>query len=1096
MCKTLLWLTMNSVLAAQAGGPYVSWKTYRTADGLPSDKVFAVTVQGKTAGGGTDVIWAGTDKGLARFDGKNWRTYTTSDGLCHRAVTSVAADAETGDLWIGTMGGACRLSAGRFDTFNQLNSGLANNLVYQVKVIRGKVWLATAAGTARYDPAKDRWSIFTETNTPMHEIWCYALASGFQKVYVGVWGGGVLEYDEWRDTWRDHTDPDREMEIDLFRNDGLNHDVVSTVATGSDGLLWVGTYFGISSYDGRRWKNYYDHDSPLASNFVNYIATQGSVAWICTDRGLNAVDGDEWWTYRRDPRNENAGLIIRHAADGTKQVFRSRGALPHDYVLGVDFQGDDLWVATAQGLAHARWDKKTAPEPVQVPTENTPRPSAPAAEEMLHYGNAIPGFIPYRQFADPYLFFFQRPQLFYGSGRDKHPTALPETVKIGVMAPLDDAPNSDLGKAMLQGIRLALDEANAAGGYRGRPYELVLRKDSGLWGASSNEMVRFAHEDHVLAVIGSISGDNTHIALRAALKLDLPMVNTGTTDPTLTETGIPWIIRCMADDRQQGYALALEIIERLKLKRIAVLRENGRYGRLGIGEFRDAARRMKVPLLAELNFNRGMRNFDRQLSRIERTRPEALVLWAGAADAANIVRAVRARKMNVKIFGTDRMVSKTFLDAAGRDAEGVVAVSTFNPASQDPKWSRFRDAYRTRFQESPDSFAAHGYDGASILLSAVEKAGLNRVKIMDQLRNTKSYDGVTGPIVFDTTLADVGPVWLATVEKGRFVFRPSLLRSAIESPADAPTKKGASGDGKSPTQSPAPQNQKQTSDASQTGTKRSGTASEIVGQAFQPATANRQAGKPAPHSIDVRPYFRVGLRPVNFNGPRPNAVATTDEFVVGAFLPTKTADTNMARSVRRGIELAFQAAPKRFRLVVTDKAAPWGKASTALVDMVFRDQVLAVIGGLDRNSTHLAEQIAVKAGLPVLTPTCTDPSVTSVPIPWIFRCALRSEEISPNVEESSYPVDPRRMAEFSRLFEAAYGEAPDLSAALGYDTARLLIDTISHGATTRTTLRDTLAWRPPFAGVTGPIQFNNVGDRCDGGRASLERVRKARAGRE
>jgi len=1051
----LLWLAMCGGVAGQTANPYLHWKTYRKADGLPSDKVLTVCVQG-------DTVWAGTDEGLARFDGAHWRTYTTSDGLCHPVITSLAADADTGDLWIATMGGVCRLSAGRFDTFSQLNSGLANDLVYQVKVIRGNVWMATAAGTTRYNPLTDQWSIFTEANTPMHEIWCYGLTSGPGKVYVAVWGGGVLEYDEQRDHWRDHTDPDREMEIDLFRDDGLNHDVVSTVAMADDGRLWVGTYFGLSTYDGRRWKNYYDHDSPLASNFVNYIGTRGAVAWIGTDRGLNAVDGDVWWTYQRDARRKQGGLAIRRAPNRPPAVFRIQGTLPHDYVLGIDFQGDDLWVATAEGLGHATRNGSASPEPAQpvqdragVVTSEPHRSGKPSSESQRRYGNAPVRAIPYRLFAEPYLRFFQTPQPLRGPGRERPAAALPETVRVGVLVPTGDAPNGRIGDAMLRGIRLAIDEANRAGGYRGRPYELVVRPDLGRWGATSNEMVHLAHDDQVWAVIGSIGGDNTHIALRAALKLDMPMVNTGTTDPTLTETGIPWMIRCMADDRQQGYALALAMIDKRKLRRIAVLRENGRYGRLGIAEFRDAARRMKAPLLAELNFPVGAADFDRQLSRIQRVRPDALVLWAGADDAARIVRAVRARKMGVAIFGADRMVSRRFLQAAGAAAEGIIAVSTFNPASDGAEWVRFRDAYRKRYQEVPESFAAHGYDGAKILLAAVQEAGLNRMRIMDALRATRSFQGATGSIVFDTTMADVGPVWLATVEHGRFVFRPSSLRAATAATAadDHGTERGPGRDAAAAAAAAAARTS-QSSGAEQLG-----------------RTASRVDAMPP------KPYLRIRDRPVRFNGPRsPNPAGPTG-LVVGAFLPATDGNVETARAVRRGIELAFRSAPQRFQLVLYDSVDHWGKASTALVDMISRQHVLALIGGIDRASTHLAAQVAVKIGVPVLTPTCTDPSVTSVPIPWVFRCALRSDATSAADRACRYPVDAQRMSEFDGLYRSAYGESPDLQAALGYDTAQLLIDTIAGGVATRTALRDALASRPPFAGVTGPILFDNVGDR-------------------
>ena len=105
----------------------------------------------------------------------NGRVYRPKDGLAHRAVLYVAADKRTGDVWAATMGGLSRFSAGRFDTFTQLTSGLANDVVYGVSVEGDYVWAATAAGGSRLNTRTGEWRLFNERNTPMYEIWTYAV---------------------------------------------------------------------------------------------------------------------------------------------------------------------------------------------------------------------------------------------------------------------------------------------------------------------------------------------------------------------------------------------------------------------------------------------------------------------------------------------------------------------------------------------------------------------------------------------------------------------------------------------------------------------------------------------------------------------------------------------------------------------------------------------------------------------------------------------------------------------------------------------------------------------------------------------------------
>ncbi|MGA8578096.1 MAG: two-component regulator propeller domain-containing protein, partial [Bryobacteraceae bacterium] len=113
--------------------PRFRWENFTTANGLPDNRVYNVCVDG-------DRIWAGTDNGLALYENGKWRAFTTADGLAHRAVLYLALDKKTHTLWIATMGGLSRYSAGRIDTFTQLNSGLPNDVVYGVTVQGDLVW--------------------------------------------------------------------------------------------------------------------------------------------------------------------------------------------------------------------------------------------------------------------------------------------------------------------------------------------------------------------------------------------------------------------------------------------------------------------------------------------------------------------------------------------------------------------------------------------------------------------------------------------------------------------------------------------------------------------------------------------------------------------------------------------------------------------------------------------------------------------------------------------------------------------------------------------------------------------------------------------
>lgn len=338
--------------APAAGGEpfvYTKWQTFYAEDGgLPNDHIFALKADG-------DRLWVGTEGGLALYENGAWKSWTEEDGLPWNVVSAIAVSPKTGDVWVGLFGGGlARFSGGRFEHFHQLNSGLVNDVVYGVAVLGDEVWVATTAGMSAYDTVTGSWQIFTDKNSPMEEIWCYNVDAADGKVYAAVWGGGILVWDAATRTWNAHRDPDREMEIDLYRDDGLIH-VITTSASYVDGVLWASTYFGLSRYDGRNWRGWMDKDSGLASNFINF--TKGRDANSCynaTDYGLAVLADfatDTWVTYLREAEDAETWSAFVGIGNDRRRTVKTNLSLPNHFVIAVELQGQDVWIGTGHGLA-------------------------------------------------------------------------------------------------------------------------------------------------------------------------------------------------------------------------------------------------------------------------------------------------------------------------------------------------------------------------------------------------------------------------------------------------------------------------------------------------------------------------------------------------------------------------------------------------------------------------------------------------------------------------------------------------------------------------------------------------------------------------
>jgi ligand-binding sensor domain-containing protein len=328
------------------------FESFGMKDGFPTHKVHCVlpASDGK--------LWVGTWKGLMVRENGTFRTIGVADGLSHQMVVCLVEDTRTGDMWIGTMRGLNRYSAGRITVFTQTSCGLPNNVVYGVEIVGDTLWVATAAGLGAMDLKTGNWSIYDQNNTVMHEPWVYSVAGARDRVFIGVWGGGILEYEFSKAIFKEHRDPDRDFHFDLVRDDGPVNDITSWVAW-ADGILWQGTYFGMSRYDGSRWRTWQEKKSPLLSNFVNFIFARGKVAWVGTDRGVSVTDGDSWVNYYSDEKGEYQVDVFRPGQPTESQKLTTR--LLNDFVLGIWADDKEAWFATSDGLGHGFFSSSMKP---------------------------------------------------------------------------------------------------------------------------------------------------------------------------------------------------------------------------------------------------------------------------------------------------------------------------------------------------------------------------------------------------------------------------------------------------------------------------------------------------------------------------------------------------------------------------------------------------------------------------------------------------------------------------------------------------------------------------------------------------------------
>lgn len=346
-----------------------------------------------------------------------------------------------------------------------------------------------------------------------------------------------------------------------------------------------------------------------------------------------------------------------------------------------------------------------------------------------------------------------------------HHTGQKESIKIGLLLPA--SPDDDLlANSALKGAELAVSQANEAGGFKGRHFELVSRTTDGLWGAGSKESVEFVHNDEVVAIVTSVDGRNAHLAEQVTAKSQVVQIATRATEETLSQAYVPWFFRIVPNDVQQSEALVEEVFINQGFSKVHALYENTYDGSNGANSFGKTVTKRGFQISGESAFTKEEADsFDPEIP--EGT--EALVVFGSFLSVSPILDRIKELQPSIQVFGALSMTGDGLIGAGySEGCEGGIFVSSkfcFTTPGQ-----AFKDHYVERFHQMPNPAASYAYDGVGLVIEAVMQAGPDRQKIRDALKDIDYKKGATGPIHFDSKGNRTSPVFLIRLIKGHPVI--------------------------------------------------------------------------------------------------------------------------------------------------------------------------------------------------------------------------------------------------------------------------------------------------------------------------------------
>ena len=327
-----------------------------------------------------------------------------------------------------------------------------------------------------------------------------------------------------------------------------------------------------------------------------------------------------------------------------------------------------------------------------------------------------------------------------------------DTIKVGANFELTGNV-ANYGNATIEGLQLAIDEANEAGGINGKKIELVSVDDKSEAAESINAATKLISDDDVKVIVGPATTGLVLAETQTATDAKVPIIAPCATSPEATvENGKvkPYVFRSCFIDPQQGEVMATFAAKELKAKTAVIYVDNSSdYSKNLAKQFKEKFEAAGGKVVMEEAFLQKDQDFKATLTKLKTANADVMFVPAYYEEVGKIVKQAREMGINSAILGTDGWDDTKVVDIAGADALNNTFFST-HYSEKDAEVQGFIEAYKKKYNRAPNVFAALGYDAGKMLVDALKRAGSGDTeKIREALEATKDLKVGTGTISMD-----------------------------------------------------------------------------------------------------------------------------------------------------------------------------------------------------------------------------------------------------------------------------------------------------------------------------------------------------------
>jgi len=331
---------------------------------------------------------------------------------------------------------------------------------------------------------------------------------------------------------------------------------------------------------------------------------------------------------------------------------------------------------------------------------------------------------------------------------------------------------SSFGTSTHRGVEMALDEANAAGGFKGKKFRTISYDDQGKSEEAVTAMTKLITRDKVLLVIGEVASSRSIAAGAIAQQYKIPMISPASTNPKVTQLG-NYIFRVCFIDPFQGKVMSRFAFENLKKKKAAILRDIRSDYSVGLADyFIKDFKAQGGEIVTDVAYSSGDIDFKSQLTNIRSAKPDVVFVPGYYTEVGLIARQAKELSLNLPLLGGDGWDSDKLTEIGGDAIVGHYFSNHYSAEDKRPAVVEFIAKYRKRYNETPDSMAVLAFDATLVAVDAVKKAkDLTPASIRDALAATKGVPGVTGEITLNENRDPVKPaVVMKVAGKQRYSY--------------------------------------------------------------------------------------------------------------------------------------------------------------------------------------------------------------------------------------------------------------------------------------------------------------------------------------